>query len=415
MPLTALEIRNAKPTLKPYKLSDGGGLYLEIRPNGSRYWRLKYRVHGKEKRLALGVFPEVTLTEARDGRDAARKLLRDGIDPGTAKKTQKLTARHAAESTFGGIALELLAKEKHELSESTYSKKLWILEELLFPWLRTRPISEIEAPELLAVLRRTESRGRLESAQRAKQLAGSVFRYAIITGRATRDPSADLRGALKTPVAKSRAAVTDPRKVGELLRSIYTYTGQPTTCAALQLAPLVFVRPGELRAAEWSEFSFDIAGNGTDKDPPVWRIPAKRTKMREEHVVPLSTQAVSILRGIHRHTGNGHYVFPGLRSNARPLSNNTLNAALRNLGYDKDTATAHGFRAMASTLLNELGYPPDIIEKQLAHAERNKVRAAYNRASYLDKRREMMQAWADYLDGLRKGADVIPFNLSRQA
>lgn len=358
------------------------------------------------------MYPEVTLAEARVGRDAARKQLRDGIDPGAVKKTQKLTARQSAESTFGGIALELLAKERHELSESAYSKKLWILNELLLPWLRDRPIAEIDAPELLAVVRRTESRDRLESAQRAKQLAGAVFRYAIITGRATRDPSADLRGALKTPVTKSRPAVTDPRKVGELLRSIDGYSGQPTTCAALKLAPLLFVRPGELRAAEWAEFSFDIAGDGSYTEAPVWRLPARRTKMREEHIVPLPTQAVAILRWIHRLTGRGRYVFPGLRSNARPLSNNTLNAALRNLGYDKDTATAHGFRAMASTLLNEQGYPPDIIEKQLAHAERNKVRAAYNRASYLDKRREMMQHWADYLDGLRASANVVPIKRS---
>ncbi len=410
MALSVLAIRNATPKDKPYRLTDGGGLYLEIQPNDSRYWRFKYRLHGKEKRLALGVYPEVSIAEAPAGRDAARKQLRDGCDPGTVKKTQRLTARKTAELTFGGIALELMAKERHELSDSTYSKKQWILDELLLPWLRNRPIAEIDAPELLAALRRTESRNRLESAQRAKQLAGAVFRYAIITGRATRDPSADLRGALKTPVTKNRPAVTDPRKVGDLLRSIHRYSRQPTTCAALKLAPLLFVRPGELRAAEWAEFSFDVAGDGSYKDPSVWRLPAQRTKMREEHVVPLPTQAVAILQWTHRHTGSGRYVFPGLRSRARPMSNNTLNAALRNLGYDKDTATAHGFRAMASTLLNEQGYPPDIIEKQLAHAERNKVRAAYNCASYPDKRREMMQHWADYLDGLRLGADIIPLH-----
>lgn len=415
MPLTALTIRNAKPSTKPYKLFDGGGLYLEVHPNEARYWRLKYRVNGKEKRLALGVYPEVSLAEAREGREAARKLLREGQDPGASRQNQKLLAKFASESTFGGIALELLEQERHKLAEATYQKKLWILEDLLFPWLKNRPIASIEPPELLAILRRTEARDRLESAQRAKQLASAVFRYAIATGRATRDPSADLRGALKSPVIKNRAAITDPRKVGEMLRAIDGYAGQPTTRAALQLAPLVFVRPGELRAAEWSEFDFPLTNEDQRTEPAVWRIPAARTKMREEHVVPLSRQAVQILRRLHPQTGRTRYVFPGLRSLSRPLSNNTMNAALRNLGYDKETMTAHGFRTVASTLLNEKGFPPDIIERQLAHTERNKVRASYNKASYLDKRREMMQSWADYLDTLKNGSNVIPFVPAKQA
>ena len=408
MPLTALAVRNALPAAKIYKLADGGGLYLEVHPNGARYWRLKYRIHGKEKRLALGVYPEVSLADAREGREKARRLLRDGVDPGVVRKVEKLRAKHAAELTFDGIANEWLSAQRHELSSATYAKKRWICDQLLFPWLAGRPVDAIEPAELLAVLRRTESRGKLESVHRAKQLASAVFRYAIWSGRATRDPAADLRGALRASVPSKRAAITDPKLVGPLMRQIHGYAGNFVTCAALKLAPLLFVRPGELRGAEWAEFSDDLFCDSVATGVmPVWRIPAGRMKMREEHLVPLSSQAVVILRELHAVTGRGRYVFPSVRSSTRPLSENTINAALRALGFDKQTMTGHGFRAMASTILNEQGYPPDVIERQLAHAERSKSRKPYNRAEYLSQRRTMMQAWADYLDGLRLGASVV--------
>jgi integrase len=403
--LTALAIRNAKPDAQPVRLFDGGGLYLEVMPSGARYWRMKYRHGGKEKRLAFGVFPEVTLAEARTRRDAARRTLRDGIDPGAVRRAEKLRASLSAETTFEAIGHEWLAKQKRKWAASTYAKAEWLLADNVFPWIGARSIAEIEAPELLAVLRRIEARGAHETAHRAKEKCGEVFRYAIATGRAYRDPSADLRGALAPIVRTSRAAVTDPAMMAGLLCALDGYTGQFTTRCALRLAPLLFVRPGELRRAEWSEFDLDAAE---------WRIPAHKMKMREAHTVPLSSQAVAILRELHPLTGTGGYLFPSLRSAAEPMSENTVNAALRRLGFDKETMTGHGFRAMASTRLNEMGWQPDVIERQLAHAERNKVRAAYNRASYMAERRKMMQAWADYLDTLRTDTGkVVP--LKRRA
>ena len=389
--LTATAIRNAKPGDKVRRLFDGGGLYLEVTPAGGRYWRLKYSYCGKEKRLALGVYPEVSLAEARQRRDAARTILRDGRDPSAERKADKLRAVLSAETTFEAIGREWLETQRRKLAPSTFVKSEWLLSNV-WPWLGALPITDIDAPALLSTLRRIEARGAHETAHRTKEKCGQVFRYAIATGRATRDPSANLRGALAPIVSTSRAAVTDPGQVGDLLRAIDGYSGQFITRCALRLAPLLFVRPGELRHAEWSELDLDAA---------MWRIPAGKMKMREAHAVPLSPQAVAILRELHRLTGRGRYCFPSLRTPDRPMSENTINAALRRLGFDKDTMTGHGFRAMASTRLNEMGWAPDVIERQLAHAERNKVRAAYNRAQYMAERQKMMTAWADYLDALR--------------
>ncbi|TAL88467.1 MAG: DUF4102 domain-containing protein [Rhodanobacter sp.] len=398
MSLTDTAIRKAKPADKPQRMFDGGGLYLEVSPAGGKLWRLKYRHGGKEKRLALGAYPDTGLKDARDKRDAARKLLADGTDPGEVRKASKAAGEERSANSFAVIAAEWLALQKPRMAAATLEKAQWTFDDLVNPWIGKRPIAEIDAPELLKLLRRIEQRGAHETAHRTKQRCGQVFRYAISTGRAKHDPTADLRGALAPVVSKSRAAITDPLKMGELLRAIDGYTGSFVVRSAMKLAPLVFVRPGELRKAEWAEFDLDAA---------VWRIPAGKMKMRKEHIVSLPVQAVAILRELHPLTGRGQYLFPGERSTSRPMSENTVNAALRRMGFDKDTMTGHGFRAMASTRLNEMGWTPDVIERQLAHAERNKVRAAYNRAQYLEDRTRMMQAWADYLDGLRAGGKVI--------
>ncbi|MDE2154850.1 MAG: tyrosine-type recombinase/integrase [Xanthomonadaceae bacterium] len=400
--LTPSAVANAKPQAKPYKLTDERGMYLLVNPDGARWWRFDYRRPDTRKRntLSLGTFPDVSLRKARDKRDEARALLVDGIDPGSERKATKAAGEERAANSFAAIAEEWLAKQAARMAPATLGKARWTFDDLLFPWIGNRPITEIDAPELLKLLRRIEERGAHETAHRTKQRCGQVFRYAIATARAKHDPTADLRGALAPVVSTSRAAITDPAKVGALLREIGAYQGSLVTKCALQLAPLVFVRPGELRKAEWLEFDLDAA---------VWRIPAGKMKMREEHIVPLPAQAVAILRELQPLTGGGQYVFPSHRGKGRMMSENTINAALRYMGFDKATMTGHGFRAMASTRLNEMGWAPDIIERQLAHAERNKVRAAYNRAQYLDERTRMMQAWADYLDGLRTGADVVPF------
>lgn len=403
MSLTVVAARNAKPRERSYKLAAGSGLYLEVLPTGARYWRLKYRYGGKEKRLALGVFPEVSLAAARNDADKARALLRDGHDPGAKRKAAKLAQRVASGNTFEAVGREWLSKQSH-MAPATFEKAKWTLETHAFPWLGVRPIAAITPPELLAVLRRVESRGKLETAQRLQQRCGQVFRYAIATGRAERDPSADLRGALATPKKQHRAALTDAAKIGELLRAIDGYGGNFVTLCALKLTPLVFLRPGEVRNAEWSEFDFDREE---------WRIPAHKMKMRGEHIVPLSTQAVAILQELKPLTGSRQYVFPSLRTPKSCMSEGTVNAALRRLGYAGTEMTAHGFRAMASTRLNEMGWKPDVIERQLAHIERNQVRAAYNRAQHLDERRKMMQAWADHLDALRNGSDVVSSNKKR--
>ncbi|MEO9091122.1 MAG: integrase arm-type DNA-binding domain-containing protein [Rhodanobacter sp.] len=401
--LTPSAVANAKSQAKSYKLTDERGMYLLVNPDGARWWRFDYRRPDTRKRntLSLGTFPDVSLRKARDKRDEARSLLADGIDPGIERKATKAAGEERAANSFAAVAEEWLAKQAARMAPATFEKARWTFDDLLFPWIGSRPIAEIDAPELLKLLRRIEERGARETAHRTKQRAGQVFRYAIATARAKHDPTADLRGALAPVVSTSRAAITDPTKVGVLLRAIDAYQGSLVTKCALRLAPLVFVRPGELRRAEWSEFDLDAA---------VWRIPAGKMKMREEHIVPLPAQAVAILRELQPLTGRGQYLFPSHRGKGRMMSENTINAALRYMGFDKATMTGHGFRAMASTRLNEMGWAPDVIERQLAHAERNKVRAAYNRAQYLDERTRMMKAWADYLDGLRTSVCAIPFN-----
>jgi integrase len=396
-PLTDAAIRRAKPAQQPHNLHDTGGLYLTIAPTGAKWWRLKYRFAGKERRMGLGVYPEVSLAEARQRRDTARALVREGKDPSSERQIERRNAATAAANTFGAVADEWLADMKPRLAESSHEKNAWLID-LVRRDLGTRPISSITAPDILAALDKIKARGRHESARRAKQCIGQVYAYAIEKHRANRNPASDLRRSVAVTKPKPRAALTKPDDVGKLLRSIDGYQGQPTTLAALRLAPLVFVRPGELRQAEWAEINLDAAE---------WRIPAHKMKMREEHIVPLSTQAVAIFKELKKLTGHSPYCFHSVRAINRPMSENTVNAALRGLGFDKDTMTGHGFRAMASTRLNEMGWQPDVIERQLAHAERNKVRAAYNRAQYLQERQKMMQAWADYLDALRNNANKI--------
>lgn len=389
--LTDMAARNAKGKEKPYKLAAGLGLYLQVMPNGNRYWRMKYRYAGKEKLLSIGVYPEISLKEAIERRDTARGQLRDGRDPSEEKQLVKLKAQLSSDGRFEAVALEWL-ESRRDLAESTWTKAKWMLETYAFPWLGRRPIEDVGTAEVLAVLRRLETQGKIESTQRLRQICGQVFRYAVATGRLDRDPTAALRGALKTAKNRHYASITDPKKIGELLRAIDGYTGQFTTLCALKFAPLVFTRPGELRKAEWSEIDLE-AGQ--------WCIPAEKMKMGVAHIVPLSRQALSILRELHPVTQKSRYVFPSLRSLRDPMSENTVNAALRRLGYGTDDMTGHGFRSMASTLLHEMGWTSDAIERQLAHSERNPIKAAYNRAEHLPERRRMMQEWADYLSRLK--------------
>lgn len=394
-PLTDTVIRSVKPGEKASKLFDGGGLFLLVKPNGARLWRMKYRVDGREKLISFGQYPDVPLKTARERRDEARRLIAAKVDP-SAKRRAEQAARS---DTFEAIAREYLDMKAKSLSTRTYERKLGRFEAFAFPYIGKLPITSIAAPQLLAALRRIEERGKHETAHRVRSECGEVFRYAVATGRAERDPTGDLRGALAPVVVRNHPAITEPLKIGQLMRSIDGYRGHPGTECALKLLPLVFVRPSELRCAEWQEFDLDQAD---------WRIPASRMKMREQHIVPLARQAVALLRDLQPLTGTSRYLFPSLRTSDRPISNNTLNAALRRLGYTGDEMVSHGFRSMASTCLNEQGWHPDLIELQLAHAERNKVRAVYNRATRLADRRKMMQAWADYLDTLRTGAEIIP-------
>ena len=396
--LTIVKAKSAKPG----KHFDGGGLFLHVFPNGSRYWRLKYRFAGKEKLLALGVFPEVGISEARRARDLARSRLRQGTDPGQHRHEQREASKIAATNTFEAVSQDWLVH--HKVADVTANKTRWLLTSFLFPEIGSRPINDITSRELLTALRKIEATGKLETASRAKIVAGQVFRFAIIEGKAENDPTTSLRGALKRRAIKHHAAITDPKAMGELLRAIDGFEGQSVTMHALRLAPLVFVRPGELRGARWDEFELDAA---------IWRIPGERMKMKAPHLVPLSRQAVKILREIHQLTSNSEFVFPSVRSWKRPMSNNTVNAALRRMGYTSDEMTGHGFRSMAATRLNELGWRDDAIERQLAHAESNKVRDAYTSAAqYLDERKNMMQAWADYLDGLKAGGKILPLKKS---
>ncbi len=395
--LTDKEIQSAKPRGKPYKLSDGAGLHLEVSPAGGKLWRLRYRYGGNEKMLALGKYPTVRGPEARKKAAEARQALHEGRDPSAEKKAAKERARITGETSFEAVARNWMAKVGPTLAESTREKHTNFLGKDVFPWIGARPIAELAAPDLLAVIRRIEERGAVDIAKRTHNLMGRIFRYAVGHGLCERDPSRDieLRDILTAVSTRHHAGLTDPKEAGALLRAIEVFTGAFTTRCALRLAPLVFVRPGELRHAEWTEFDFGKAE---------WRVPAVKMKRKEQHIVPLSHQAIAILREIQPLTGNGRYVFPSERTSERPMSENTVNAALRRLGYTKEEMTGHGFRSMASTLLHELGYPHAVIERQLAHVERNKVSASDNFAEHLPERRKMMQGWADYLDRLKAGA-----------
>lgn len=398
MPLSDITVRNAKPTEKAQKLSDGGGLYLMVHPNSSKYWRLKYRFLGKEKVLAIGIYPQVSLSDARIRRDDAKKLLANGQDPSEVKQTLKAEAKLEAANTFEAVAREWLSKKASKQVYKTINRNLRILELNIFKHIGNTPINKVTSKALLAALHKMEQRGITDSAHRALQICGEVFRYAIATERAQADLSLVLKGALSPVKEKHHASITDAKGVADLLKTIHIYEGNILTQQALKLAPLLFVRPGELRHAEWSEI---------DLDASEWRIPAHKMKMKAVHIVPLAKQSLEIFKEIKLINGDGKYVFPGLRSTDRPMSENTVNAALRRLGYEKGQMTGHGFRSLASTILHEQGWPHEAIERQLAHAERNKVSAAYNYAEHLPKRREMMQAWADYLDALRLGANVV--------
>lgn len=391
MTLTVVEIKNAKPKEKPYKMADEKGLYLLINPNGSKLWKCKYRFAGVEKKLSFGAFPDVSLSAAREARDDARRQLTNAIDPGILKNSIKRSKKVANENSFEAIAREWHAKFTPQWSKNHGERILIRLEQNIFPWIGKRPINEVTAPEILSALRRIENRGAVKTAHRVSQMCGQVFRYAIVIGKAERNPAADLRGALAPVKQKHHASIIDPSEIGKLLCAINEYRGNYITKCALQLAPLFFVRPGELRHAEWAEFDLEKAE---------WRIPAEKMKMREQHIVPLSIQSIEILNELHAYTGSGKYLFPSLRSTDRPMSENTVLAALRRLGYSSDEMTGHGFRSMASTLLNEHGWNRDAIERQLAHAERNNIRAAYNYAEYLSERRKMMQWWSDFLHSL---------------
>ena len=400
MPLSDAAIRKVKPGKKSQRLFDGGGLYLEVSPAGGKWWRLKYRYGGKEKRLSLGTYPDTGLADARSKRDAARRLLAGGTDPGEHRKAEKAAGEDRAANSLEVVAREWHAKQVAKWVKDHADRTMLRLENDIFPWLGKRPVAEVTAKDLLGAVNRIADRGAVESAHRTLQTCGQVFRYAIATGRADRNPAADLRGALPPVKQTHLAAITDPDKVGGLLRAMDTYSGSFVTKCALRLAPLVFVRPGELRNAEWTEIDLGRAE---------WNIPAAKMKMREPHLVPLSTQAVAILSELHALTGRGQYVFPSARSPKRPMSNNAVLSALRRMGFGKEEMSGHGFRAMARTILDEtLHFRPDYIEHQLAHAVKDPNGRAYNRTAHLPERRKMMQGWADYLDALRLGAKVVP-------
>lgn len=404
MPLSDAAIRRVKSTEKQQKLSDGGGLFLLVHPNGSRYWRWKYRFGGKEKLLGMGIYPEVSLAKAREAREDARRLLASGVDPSEQRK-----ATTAARTTADGEAFEVIAREwlASRPWVPNYRKKVaaWF-ENDVFPFIGSRRAVELKASDFLQVARRMEARDAFESAHRVMQNCGQVMRYAVATDRAERNPVADLRGALVPAPEKNHAAIVDPALLGGLLRALHAYHGTPVVQAALKLAPMVFVRPGELRHAEWGEM---------DLDAGLWSIPAARMKMRQAHIVPLARQALEVLRELRDVTGHGTYVFAGGRTDARPMSEAAVLAALRVMGFDKDTVTGHGFRATARTLLDEvLGFRPDIIEHQLAHAVKDPNGRAYNRTTHLVERTRMMQEWADYLDRLRMG-NVVPLRPGQAA
>jgi integrase len=395
MALTDVGIRAAKPAERLKKLSDGGGLQLWIMPDGSKYWRMAYRHGGKQKMLAFGVYPTVGLREARAAREEAKKLLADGVDPSLAKKLAKGAKASASENSFDAIAAELLAKKRREgRAPGTLDHWSWLLS-LARPAIGARPIAEITAQEVLAALRVIEARGRHETVRKMRGAIGEVFRYAVAAGRAENDPTGALKGALTTATVQHRAAIIEPKAFGGLLRALAGYDGAPETRAALELLALTFVRPGELRAAEWAEF---------DLDAGVWAIPAEKMKMRRPHRVPLAARAVAILRELHAITGQGKFLFPSVRAATRCMSENTINAALRRLGFEKHEMTGHGFRSAASSMLNESGlWNADAIERQLAHVDADSVRKAYARADFWDERVRMMAWWADKCDEMRRG------------
>lgn len=398
--LTDTKIRALKPRSTAYRVADSNGLCIEVRPTGAKVWRYRYRFEGRPSIITLGDYPAMTLVQARAEREKQRQFLRGGANPAHVAKSEKAARSERVANTFGAIGLEHLAKRAREgLGAASVARERRHIEKDLAP-LANLPISEVSAPVLLAALRKLEARGIAETAHRARSLAGRIFRYAIATGRADRNPAADLAGALERPQTKHFASVTDPTDIARVLRALWAYQGAPATQAALKLAPLTFVRPGELRAAKWADI--DLEGQE-------WRYIA--TKTGAPHIVPLAAQVVEVLRDLHPLTGRSAYVFPSVRSAARPMSENTINAALRNLGFDNTTLVGHGFRAMARTVLDEvLGFRPDYIEHQLAHAVRDPNGRAYNRTAHLAERRKMMQAWADYLDQLRTGdgKNVVP-------
>ena len=399
--LKNIQVKNSKFTDKPFKLSDGGGLYLLVNTVG-KYWRYDYRYLKKRKTLALGVYPGITLKNARKEHKKAREILAGGIDPGHLRKLKKIDELEAAENSFAKLAWEWFDKQKWTEGHRRTVKGR--LNNDVIPWIGNRPVKEITAREVLTVCQRVVQRGAIESAHRVKTICSQVFRYCVAAGIIDSDPCRDLSKALTPADPKHMATITDPVKVGGLMRAIEGYEGTSITRAGLQLAPLVFVRPGELRHAEWSEFDLEKA---------IWKIPANKMKMKQIHLVPLSNQALKIIKDIKPLTGNGRYLFPSVRTTDRPMSNNTILAALRRMGYSKEEITGHGFRGMASTLLHEQNWNTKLIERQLAHSDKNSARAAYNHAEYMPERVKMMQAWADYLDGLKHGGEVI--NLKRNA
>ena len=404
--LTVMQIRSLKPAERPYKVADADGLYLLVQPSGALLWRFRYRCCGIERKLSLGSFPDVSLPQARRKRDEAKAELDDGIDPVEEKRQRRLKAELAAQTTFGLVAEEYIQKmEREGKSRATLKKARWFLE--LLAGIAKRPIASVTPHELLDVLKRVERRGHHETALRLRSFAGRVFRYGFATLRTERNPADILRGALTVPRVKHHAAIVEPEKVGELLRAIDGYQGRPETLHALRIAPHVFLRPGELRQAQWSEIDF------AEK---VWRVPAERTKMRQAHAVPLSRQVLYLLQDLRSLARKSEFLFPALHTTKRPLSDNTLNVALRRLGFEHDEMTSHGFRAMASTLLNESGlWHPDAIERALAHGQKDKVRAAYHRGAHWAERVRMAQWWSDYLDQLRIGGKVIKGKFRKRA
>ncbi len=393
--LTDRAVRTSKPQEKPYKLSDGGGLHVVVQPGGGKLWRLKYRFAGKEKLLSFGCYPTVSIASARQKREEAKKQITAGLDPSVKKKLDKIVEEKAAQNTFGAVVAEHLANmAANGLAETTLAKNRWMLEDLAAP-LAKRPIAEIMPIEVLDVLKRVEKSGRRETARKLRGMIGGVFRYAVVTLRATNDPTAPLRGALLAPQVQHRPAIIDERELGVLMRAVDEYDGWPTLRAALQLTALTMTRPGDVRFMRRSEINFDRA---------VWCIPAERMKMRRAHDVPLSRQALEVLREIWSLSDYGDLVLPSIRSTKKPLSENAMNCALRRMGYAKDEMTSHGFRATASTILNERGFNPDVIEAALAHQDKNVIRRAYNRATYWPERVKLLQSWADLLDQFKSAA-----------